>query len=72
VTTIEGTPIDRALVRAICGEEVARLEARSAWAPKARLAQARQLFEDVALSDELVEFLTVPGQALVRADPRPA
>ena len=55
-TTIEGTPISKELVRRIGRDEVARLDG-----PGRRFTDARVLFEDVALADTFVEFLTLPG-----------
>ncbi|MEP7003633.1 MAG: malate synthase A [Chloroflexota bacterium] len=54
--TVEGTPITKELIRKIGREEVARLNG-----PGRRFADALALFEDVALADTFVEFLTLPG-----------
>jgi malate synthase len=54
--TVEGTPITKELVRKIGREEVARLDG-----PGRKFADALALFEDVALADQFVEFLTLPG-----------
>ena len=55
-TTVEGTPITRALVQRIGRDEVARLDG-----PGRRFGDALALFEEVALADTFVEFLTLPG-----------
>ena len=54
--TIEGTAVTKDLVRTIGREEVARLDG-----PGRRFADALALFEEVALADRFVEFLTLPG-----------
>jgi malate synthase len=60
VVTSDGVKVSESLVRDMAREEVAALE--SAGHPLAnRLADARKLFEDVALSEEFVEFLTLPA-----------
>ena len=54
--TVEGTAITKDVVRKIGRDEVARLDG-----PGRRFADALALFEDVALADGFVEFLTLPG-----------
>jgi malate synthase len=54
--TAEGTAITKDAIRAIGREEVARLDG-----PGRRFADALALFEEVALADRFVEFLTLPG-----------
>jgi malate synthase len=54
--TVEGTPITKDLIRQIGRAEVARLDG-----PDRQFADALALFEDVALADTFVEFLTLPG-----------
>jgi malate synthase len=54
--TVEGTPITKDLIKKLGREEVARLDG-----PGHRFADALALFEDVALADTFVEFLTLPG-----------
>ncbi|SHN28451.1 malate synthase A [Cryptosporangium aurantiacum] len=53
-----GEPVTEALVRRLLDEEVAKLGEG--------YDQARTLFEQVALADEFVDFLTLPAYALVR------
>ncbi|GAA3385988.1 malate synthase A [Cryptosporangium minutisporangium] len=53
-----GEPVTESLVRRILDEEIAELGAG--------YDQARALFEQVALADEFVDFLTLPAYALVR------
>jgi malate synthase len=54
--TTEGTAITKDVIRAIGRDEVARLDG-----PGRRFADALALFEEVALADRFVEFLTLPG-----------
>ena len=54
--TVEGTAITKDSIRAIGREEAARLDG-----PGRRFADALALFEEVALADRFVEFLTLPG-----------
>ena len=54
--TVEGTPITKDLVRKIGRDEAARLDG-----PGRKFGDALALFEEVALADEFVEFLTLPG-----------
>lgn len=60
VKTAEGQIVSESLVRSIAGSVVAELE--SAGHPAGdRLHQARKVFEEVALSDDFVDFLTLPA-----------
>ena len=54
--TAEGTAVTKELVQRIGREEVARLDG-----PGRRFTDALALFEQVALADRFVEFLTLPG-----------
>ncbi len=54
--TAEGTTVTKDLVQKIGREEVARLDG-----PGRRFTDALALFEQVALADRFVEFLTLPG-----------
>lgn len=54
-TLADGTRITESLVRNIVAEELAKIPASD------RLAIARSLFEDVALSKQFIEFLTLPA-----------
>jgi malate synthase len=62
-----GTPLARQRVIEIVDRELAKI--RSNLGPdlsaEARLDEARRLFENVALSDPFVEFLTLPAYALI-------
>ena len=61
-TTAEGTRVTREWVKQVEEEELAKL--RDGYGdrfPQMRFAEARALFDEVALSDEFVEFLTLPG-----------
>jgi malate synthase len=62
-TLEDGRRIDRDLVQMILEEELEKIrEAVGAEAfEQARAKEARALFEEVALSEEFVEFLTLPG-----------
>jgi malate synthase len=53
----DGTPVTAELVRRIADEELPDGDAR--------LDQARRLFEQVALADEFVDFLTIPAYELI-------
>ena len=63
----DGTPIDRELVRRIEDEELTALRAAygEALYAKGRFEDARRVFDQVALSDEFVEFLTLPAYELI-------
>jgi malate synthase len=61
VKTTEGTPVTESLVRSIADEVVAEEE-------KGELTEvhaARKIFEEVALSDDFVDFLTLPAYELI-------
>jgi malate synthase len=53
----DGRPVDRALVRSLAQEEMARipLDTSAAW----------KVFEEVALADDFIEFLTLPAYELI-------
>jgi malate synthase len=63
VSTADGTPITADYVRRIADEELEKVkEAVGEERYEAgRYAEARELFEEVALADEFVEFLTLPA-----------
>ncbi len=63
----EGPAVTRALVRAIEREELEKLRAALGAETYAagRFADATNLFEQVALGEEFVEFLTIPAYALI-------
>jgi malate synthase len=67
VRLAEGATVDRDLVRRMEDEELARL--REAYGEelygRGRFAEARRVFDQVALADEFVEFLTLPAYALI-------
>ncbi|MGD2100635.1 MAG: malate synthase A [Acidimicrobiia bacterium] len=58
VATTDGTPITETFVRSIADQVVSELEADPAW-DTSSLHDARKVFEEVALSDEFVDFLTL-------------
>ena len=58
--TVEGTAVTADAIRAIGRQEVAALDG-----PGRRFGDALALFEQVALSDTFVEFLTLPGYDLL-------
>ncbi|HLQ34986.1 MAG TPA: malate synthase A [Chloroflexota bacterium] len=63
----EGPRVTRDLVQETAQEELARLRSQigdQAWGGR-RFEEARDLFEQVALSDDYVEFLTLPGYDLL-------
>jgi malate synthase len=57
----DGPRVTRDLVEAIIGEELAKIRASAADLDEARLAQATDLFKEVALADDYAEFLTIPA-----------
>ena len=67
VHLVEGPVVDRDLVRRIEDEELARL--RQAYGEevygRGRFDEARRIFDQVALADEFVEFLTLPAYELI-------
>ena len=63
----EGPLVDAALVRRVTDEEIAKLRAEigdGAFAQR-RFADARRVFEQVALADDFVEFLTLSAYELL-------
>jgi len=69
VVTVDGDLIDAAYVRAIADEETARFAAaigEFAYA-EGRFDDARRLFEDVAVSDDFPEFLTLPAYEILES-----
>jgi malate synthase len=67
VRTSAGERIDAALVRRVLDEELAKL--RQAVGEQAfearRFKEAREIFEQVALADEFIDFLTLPAYPLL-------
>ncbi len=59
VHTDGGAPVTGALVRSIADEVVGQMEAEGRSDPTVGLA--RQIFEEVAVGEEFVEFLTLPA-----------
>jgi malate synthase len=58
----DGRTVTPDVVRAVAGEELAGLRERKGHAyDLGRYPEARALFEQVALADEFVEFLTIPA-----------
>jgi malate synthase len=64
VEASDGTPVTEHLVRSIAGDIVTELEAANHPFSK-KLEAARKVFEEVALSDEFVDFLTLPAYELI-------
>ncbi|MDG4765975.1 malate synthase A [Solwaraspora sp. WMMD406] len=63
----DGTPVTADLVRRIGETELARIRdgmAAAQW-PASRFPEARELFEQVALGDDFVDFLTLPAYRLI-------
>ena len=59
----DGRTVDRALVRRLADDEMEKLRqayGAELWG-KGRFAEARAIFEEVALADEFIDFLTVPA-----------
>ena len=63
-TLDDGTVITSTLVREVLDQEQARILA-AADGTEHRFAEARTLFEEVALADDFVDFLTLPAYAAV-------
>jgi malate synthase len=67
VLLAEGPRVTRRLVQEVIAEELGKI--RAALAPEAyrrgRFEEARELFEEVALGEPFVEFLTLPAYARV-------
>ena len=59
--------VNEGLVRQVTDEEVDRLrmEADPSAQASGRFREARALFDDIALKEPLVDFLTIPGYALI-------
>jgi malate synthase len=64
VSTEDGEPITEERVRAIAGSLVETLD-QAEHPHRDRLGAARKVFEDVALGDRFVEFLTLPAYELI-------
>ena len=60
-TTDTGVVVDRALVEGVLVEERARIAAGLDDAGRTRLDQARDIFGQVALAEDYLDFLTVPA-----------
>lgn len=67
VTTVEGTPITSATIHRIADEELDRMKREFGADNYAngRFEEARKLLEEVAVSDEFPEFLTLPAYELL-------
>ena len=61
IVTAEGTPVTESLVRSIAGAVVESLDGNG----HEELHAARKIFEEVALSDDFVDFLTLPAYELI-------
>ena len=59
-----GPVVTESLIRAIAGEVTAELE-RGAHPHAEHLQDARKIFEEVALSETFVDFLTLPAYELI-------
>ncbi|HEU0075761.1 MAG TPA: malate synthase A, partial [Dehalococcoidia bacterium] len=58
----DGRAITPELVRQITDEEMAKLPA---YEEGRRFIEARQIFEEVSLADEFVDFLTLPAYEMI-------
>jgi malate synthase len=56
----DGTTVTADLVRSVLDEELARIVAEHDSAGR-RFEDARRIFEEVALADDFVDFLTLPA-----------
>ena len=64
----EGTTITAPLVGLIADEELERIATEEGpVSDRTLLATARSLFDEIALGDAMVEFLTIPGMQLLEA-----
>ena len=61
VTTGDGTLVTESLVRSLAGDVVDELDGDGSHA----VHSARKIFEEVALSDDFVDFLTLPAYELI-------
>jgi malate synthase len=61
VVAADGGPVTESLVRSIAGEVVDSLQGED----NPELQSARKVFEEVALSDDFVDFLTLPAYELI-------
>ncbi|HUG32481.1 MAG TPA: malate synthase A [Acidimicrobiia bacterium] len=61
VIASDGTEVTESLVRSIAGEVVAELDGED----NHEVHSARKVFEEVALSDDFVDFLTLPAYELI-------
>ncbi|MGB7859138.1 MAG: malate synthase A [Acidimicrobiia bacterium] len=60
VETVEGETVTESLVRSIVAETVANIESKGPASPE-QLHTARKIFEEVALAEDFIEFLTLPA-----------
>jgi malate synthase len=67
VRLAEGTVVTEDLVRTVIEEELGAIEAEVGANPfgAGRWEQARQVFEQVALADDFVDFLTLPASRFI-------
>jgi malate synthase len=61
IVAADGGPVTESLVRSIAGEVVDSLQGED----NPELHSARKVFEEVALSDDFVDFLTLPAYELI-------
>ncbi len=64
IITSDGTPVTEELVRSIGGEVVRQIEEEGHPHP-GQLEAARKVFEEVALDESFVDFLTLPAYELI-------
>jgi malate synthase len=64
VTTSDGTTVTESLIRSIAGDVIDELE-KGVHPHAEHLQDARKTFEEVALSETFVEFLTLPAYELI-------
>ncbi len=67
VTTVEGTAVTAAAIHHIADEELARMKSEFGddYYASGRFEEARRLLEEVAISDDFPEFLTLPAYELI-------
>jgi malate synthase len=64
VVTVEGVRVTEAWVRELAADVVTELETKGQTSPD-QLHTARKVFEEVALSEDFVDFLTLPAYELI-------
>lgn len=64
ISTSDGTPVTETLARSIAGEIVSQMEVEGHPNPE-KLQAARKVFEEVALDEDFIDFLTLSAYELI-------